>query len=404
MNLYEAKKILEKNGCRLLKEYSAFDDTFSHDSEGWSDTEKRFQKGLDIIKSKINSFGIDIETERVSEPTPMSDTWRYKVEGTTAGGKLEISFNFEETWPENRKDEKNELYPYMSTLHIRGDNGINFYTETEREYDPVKAANMALDELSKIKTIDLDINKPIMDAVKSAIEPLRTKGFETVANWDPDFTFSIIDAVISKDGKTCLSLHIKFNRDFTGKMSWKIYNFKGGWSYELLSSDNGNLKDFAQTIRKIIGDFYTGKLQQLKQERESNKKNVAYREANKREKMLKDRRVARVKKLFAEDMINNFDLCREIDENTLDKLIMDHVANKITEYVYDNYSDEDGEVMWWDDDDAWDYFDWGFCEFLDKEWNGDFKKFCEENDIVDYDTLSEFLDEWDWELPSEPRD
>ena len=54
-----------------------------------------------------------------------------------------------------------------------------------------------------------------------------------------------------------------------------------------------------------------------------------------------------------------------------------------------------------------DYFDEDFCKFLDDEYNGDFRKFCEESELIvdgqfDWDYFNEWLDEWDWDRPSEP--
>ena len=86
-----------------------------------------------------------------------------------------------------------------------------------------------------------------------------------------------------------------------------------------------------------------------------------------------------VKKFFDEDFIGNFDKCREIDENELNHIIMQRVANNVNEYMFNEYSDEDGRVPLWDEDNAWDYFDDDFCGYLDQDYDGDFAKFCEEN-------------------------
>lgn len=86
MNLNEARQILKKHGYVMLKEYSSFNDTFSHKSEGWDETAERFNKGVEIIKPKINSFGIDFGKERISEPSPMNNMWEYQVEGMTENG------------------------------------------------------------------------------------------------------------------------------------------------------------------------------------------------------------------------------------------------------------------------------------------------------------------------------
>ena len=101
MKLNEARQILKKHGYVVLKEYSPFNDTFSHKSEGWDETAERFNKGVEIIKAKINSFGIDFSDERITEPSPMNDKWYYSVEGKAENG-LYVDLDFSETRPENQ--------------------------------------------------------------------------------------------------------------------------------------------------------------------------------------------------------------------------------------------------------------------------------------------------------------
>lgn len=81
---------------------------------------------------------------------------------------------------------------------------------------------------------------------------------------------------------------------------------------------------------------------------------------------------------------------------------MQHVADNVNDYMFNEYSDEDGRVPLWDEDNAWDYFDDDFCSYLDQDWDGDFAKFCDENGIETVDDLNEWLDEWDYDYPSEP--
>ena len=81
---------------------------------------------------------------------------------------------------------------------------------------------------------------------------------------------------------------------------------------------------------------------------------------------------------------------------------MKPVAEAVNDYVYDNYSDEDGRVGVWDDDNAWDYFDDDFVGYIEKEWNGSIKDYCDESDITTLDELKEDVKEnWDWDRPSE---
>ena len=133
------------------------------------------------------------------------------------------------------------------------------------------------------------------------------------------------------------------------------------------------------------------------------------RDAEKKaQKLNKKRKYNRVNELISDDPVGNFDLCREIDEDALNKVMMDHLAEVVDEYVHDEYNDEDGEVKWWNDnDDAWGYFDDDFCKFIDDDYDGDFRKFCEESGLIvdgqfDWDYYNEWLDEWDWEKPSPP--
>lgn len=124
----------------------------------------------------------------------------------------------------------------------------------------------------------------------------------------------------------------------------------------------------------------------------------------KREKNNFNKRYKRIEQLINADMIGNFDMCREIDEKALNHVMLSHITDRIDDYVYDNFSDEDGRVGWWDYENMWDYTEENFCKYLDEHWGGSFEKFCAENEIDDIELFNQWLDEnWQWEEPYEPE-
>lgn len=402
MNLNEARQILKKHGYVMLKEYSPFNDTFSHKSEGWDETAERFNKGVEIIKPKINSFGIDFGKERISEPSPMNDMWEYQVEGMTEGG-LKVLFYFSETRPKNHKNEKNEQYPYTYGIWIRGNKGIDkwIHYKGEEEYDATKVARAALVDLAKVSEISPDMNQPIMDAFESVLHRFEEKGYSFNTDWKG-----------SKRIGTKVYYRTKYNSeiqvvfDHEGN-SWK-WNVLGeiarlAKSYGVDIEGTGTIEDFTSAFAAIMNTFYTHRLKSKLSSKKYDKQHAAEKQSSEHKKTLKQRRAARVKKFFDEDFIGNFDKCREIDENELNHIIMQRVADNVNDYMFNEYGDEDGRIPLWDeDDDPWNYFNDDFCGYLDQDYDGDFAKFCDENAITTLDDLNEWLDEWDYDIPPEP--
>jgi len=171
---------------------------------------------------------------------------------------------------------------------------------------------------------------------------------------------------------------------------------------------DGTVDEFISMVKKNVTDTERACKEHNYRSLKSDLPGVTRDAEKKAQKLNKKRKYDRVKKLIFDDPLGNFDLCREIDEDSLNHVMMDHLAEVVDEYVHDEYNNEDGEVSWWNDnDDAWDYFDEDFCKFLDEDYDGDFRKFCEENELIengqfDWDYFNEWLDEWDWDRPSEP--
>ena len=171
---------------------------------------------------------------------------------------------------------------------------------------------------------------------------------------------------------------------------------------------DGTLDEFISMVKKNVADAERACKEHNYRSLKSDLPGVSRDAEKKAQKLNKKRKYNRVNELITDDPLGNFDLCREIDEDALNKVMMDHLAEVVDEYVHDEYNDEDGEVRWWDDnDDAWGYFDDDFCKFIDDDYDGDFRKFCEESGLIvdgqfDWDYYNEWLDEWDWNKPSPP--
>ena len=405
MNLSEARRILKSHGYVMLKEYSPWNSTFSHDSKGWDETAERFNKGFEIIKAKINSFGINFGKGNIREPAPMNDTWEYRVDGTTESG-LKVRFSFNETHPENRKDVENEQYPYTYSINVSGAKGINkwFHYEGKEEYDAVKVARAALEDLARVSEIDPDMNQPVMDVIESVLHRLDDKGYSFTTEWQ------------SWSAESRIKINLYFHKESYGSMEVVFGNNGNSWTWKVLGKNivgiaerdgvgntgTGTIEDFESAFTAIMNCFYKYRLRSAISSKNYAKQRDEEKLSGEHKKTLAQRRAARVKKFFDEDFIGNFDICREIDENELNHIIMNHVADNVNNYMFNEYADEDGRVPLWDEDDAWDYFDDDFCGYIDKEYDGDFARFCEENDITDVDDLDEWLDDWDYDYPSEP--
>ena len=170
---------------------------------------------------------------------------------------------------------------------------------------------------------------------------------------------------------------------------------------------DGTVDEFISMVKKNVADTERACKEHNYQRLKSDLPGVSRDSEKKTQELNKKRKYDRVEELITNDPLGNFDLCREIDEDALNRVMMNHLVDVINEYVHDEYNDENGNVTWWDDnDDAWDYFDEDFCKFLDDEYNGDFREFCEENELIEdgkfvWKFFNEWLDEWDWDRPTE---
>ena len=188
------------------------------------------------------------------------------------------------------------------------------------------------------------------------------------------------------NGSTGDALHWKINKDY----------------------HDGTIDEFISMVKKNVADAERACKEHNYQNLKSNLPGVSRNAEMNTQKLNKKRKYNRVNELILDNPLGNFDLCREIDEDALNKVMMDHLVEVIDEYVHGEYNDENGEVTWWNDgDDAWDYFDEDFCKFLDDEYGGDFREFCEESELIvdgqfDWDYFNEWLDEWDWDRPEPP--
>lgn len=199
--------------------------------------------------------------------------------------------------------------------------------------------------------------------------------------------------------KICIGFEL-LNRTSDDALHWKIKK----------EYYNGTVDEFVSMVKKNVADAEMACKEHNYRDLKSDLPGV-YRNAEKKaQKLNKKRKYDRVNKLIVDDPLGNFNLCRKIDEDALNRIMMDHMVDVINEYVHDEYNDEDGEVKWWNDsNDAWDYFDDDFCKYLDDNYDGDFRKFCEENELIKdgqfvLDFFNEWLDEydWDWATPEPP--
>lgn len=171
---------------------------------------------------------------------------------------------------------------------------------------------------------------------------------------------------------------------------------------------DGTVDEFVSMVKQNVADAEKACKEHNYRSLKSDLPGVSRDAEKKAQKLNKKLKYDRVNKLILDDPLGNFDLCRKIDEDALNRVMMGHLVDVIDEYVHDEYNDEDGEVSWWNDGaDAWDWFDEDFCKYLDDEYGGDFRKFCEENGLIadgqfDWDYYNEWLGEWDWSRPEPP--
>ena len=140
--------------------------------------------------------------------------------------------------------------------------------------------------------------------------------------------------------------------------------------------ENMASKSIKDAFKKLYDDTY-------------NVKNKDFDEVeNKKRKAKNEQRAyARIEQLLGsievkdiDTFVKNFALAREINEDLLENLILKKASDEVDTYVYDNYSDEDGRAGDWDYDKTYDYIS-PFLPFLDKEFNGDIRKYLENMDI-----------------------
>lgn len=413
MKLTEAKKILAEYGY-LLKEYSPHQETYSHDSEGWDEAEKRFKAGADLVKKKIDSLDLEITSENMSEPAPMNDTWNYTVRAKS-DNKLTYYFSFHETKPERLKgkeDVKGEMYDYR--YYVSVDGAINKTISPEKSFEnSVDCAKEMINAIDSVVNIDTSGVIAVADKIKDELDPWTAKGYTVnvkikEANYGHNKDYeTFLDIVVQKKLSDEVrkytyqgfSEHLVVSFTINGKtLKWNISAMRGH-SPETISADEGSLDKMTELIQKYVLTKYNEMLRSMS---DSKKRANTVKPDNSNKKKAQARLKAHIEDLLETDLIGNFDKAVELNKDYVNAIIMKPVAEAVNDYVYDNYSDEDGSVGVWDDDNAWDYFDDDFVGYIEKEWNGSIKDYCDESDITTLDELQEDVKEnWDWDRPRE---
>ena len=204
MKLTEAKKILVAKGY-LLKEYSPHDDTYSHKSEGWDETEKRFMAGVDLVKKKISTLGLEITSENISEPAPMNDTWNYTVKAKS-DNNLSYYFSFYEARPERLKgkeDVKGEMYDYRYYVSTNG--AINKTLSSKNPFEnSVDCAKEMINAIDSVVNIDTSGVITVVNKIKEELDPWTAKGYtvdvkikESNYGYDDNYD-TILDVIVQK--------------------------------------------------------------------------------------------------------------------------------------------------------------------------------------------------------------
>lgn len=413
MKLTEAKKILAAKGY-LLKEYSPHDDTYSHKSEGWDETEKRFMAGVDLVKKKISTLGLEITSENISEPAPMNDTWNYTVKAKS-DNNLSYYFSFYEARPERLKgkeDVKGEMYDYRYYISTNG--AINKKLSSKNPFEnSVDCAKEMINAIDSVVNIDTSGVITVVNKIKEELDPWTAKGYTVdVKTKESDYGYdnsydTILDVIVQKKLSDKVKeyayqgffeqLLVYFSID-GNTLKWNISSVNRH-SRENISIAEGSLDDMVNLIQKYILGKYNEMLKRM-----SSSKNRAdtVKSDNSNKKMAQERLRAHIENLLETDLIGNFDKAVELDRNYVNSIIMKPVADEVNDYVFDNYSDENGHVGAWDDNNAWDYFDDDFVGFIEKNWNGSIKEYCDEYDITTLDELhNDVRENWDWDRPSE---
>ena len=413
MKLTEAKKILVAKGY-LLKEYSPHDDTYSHKSEGWDETEKRFMAGVDLVKKKISTLGLEITSENISEPAPMNDTWNYTVKAKS-DNNLSYYFSFYEARPERLKgkeDVKGEMYDYRYYVSTNG--AINKTLSSKNPFEnSVDCAKEMINAIDSVVNIDTSGVITVVNKIKEELDPCTAKGYtvdvkikESNYGYDDNYD-TILDVIVQKKLSDKVKeyayqgffeqLLVYFSID-DNTLKWNISTVNRH-SRENLSTAEGSLDDMTDLIQKYILGKYN---EMLKRMSNSNNRANTVKFDNSNKNMAQERLRAHIENLLETDLIGNFDKAVELDRNYVNSIIMKPVADEVNDYVFDNYSDENGHVGAWDDNNAWDYFDDDFVGFIEKNWNGSIKEYCDEYDITTLDELhNDIRENWDWDRPSE---
>lgn len=413
MKLTEAKKILVECGY-LLKEYSPHDDTYSHDSEGWDNAEKSFKAGADIVKKKIESLGLEITSENISEPAPMNDTWRYTVKAKS-DNNLSYYFSFYESRPERLKgkeDVKGEMYDYR--YYVSTDGAINKTISPEKSFEnSVDCAKEMLNAIDSVVNIDTSGVITVVNKIKEELDPWTAKGYRVdvkikESNYGYDDSYdTILDVIVQKKLSDKVKkyayqgffeqLLVYFSID-GNTLKWNISSINRH-ARENLSTSEGSLDDMTNLIQKYILGKYN---EMLKRMSASKNRANAVKSDNSNKQKAQERLRAHIENLLETDLVGNFDKAVELDRDYVNTIIMKPVADEVNNYVFDNYSDEDGRAGTWDEDDAWEYFDDDFVGFIEKHWNGSIKEYCDEYEITTLDELhNDVRENWEWDRPSE---
>ena len=344
MKLTEAKKILADNGY-LLKEYSPHEDTYSHDSKGWDEAEKGFKAGADIVKKKIESLGLEITSENISEPAPMNDTWSYTVKAK-ADNNLSYYFSFYESRPERLKgkeDVKGEMYDYRYYVSTNG--AINKTISPEKSFkNSVDCAKEMINAIDSVVNIDTSGVITVVNKIKEELDPWTAKGYKVdvkikESNYGYDDSYdTILDVIVQKKLSDKvkeyayqgffeqLLVYFSINGN---TLKWNISSINRH-ARENLSTSEGSLDDMANLIQKYILGKYNEMLKRM-----SNSKNRAnaVKSDNSNKQKAQERLRAHIKNLLETDLIGNFDKAVALDRDYVNTIILKPVADEVVDYI-----------------------------------------------------------------------
>ena len=210
---------------------------------------------------------------------------------------------------------------------------------------------------------------------------------------------------------------VRFNPDDNNTVKWSaaktrfIEPGQGGyktWDLDIDIEDavkESSVEEFATELENMASKSIKDAFKKLYDKTyDVKKRDIEEVERKNRRFNNEKRATARIQQLIGtipvkdiDTFVKNFNLSREINEDLLNELILKKAADEVDTYVYENYSDEDGRAGDWDYNKSYDFIS-PFIPFLDKEFNGDIRKYLdllelEENYTPDEDILNIIQDD-----------